>query len=388
MPRHPEIAPEIARMAGGVFSTVAHRIAGLQGEVYPLHVGDSYLEPPPGCRYQDLADAPAGWHRYGPPGGLPELIAAIAERREVGPERVLIAPGATGVLSSVLGAILEPGDEVLLLSPYWPLIPGLVHTRGGCPVDVPWFARELVGEAPDAEGLEVALGERLTQRTVAVYLNTPNNPTGRCLRAEEAEAIVRFARRHGLWILADDVYEDHVWGHPHIALRALAPERTFSVHSFSKSYAMAGTRVGYLLAPEQPGLLSQIHKVHMHSAYSAPIGPQHLALRALQTGEAWRRATTAEYRISGAAAAAALGVPEPEGGTFLFLDVAAKLDERGMQGLLEDCIDRNVLVAPGASCGRHFAGHIRLCFTAAPPQVTARGVARLAALLSGDRYLS
>lgn len=378
MPRHPALSPEITRMAGGVFSTVAHRIAGLTGEVYPLHVGDSHLEPPPGCRYQDLADAPPGWHRYGPPGGLPELIAAIAQRRDVAREQVLVAPGATGVLSSVLGAILEPGDEVLLLSPYWPLIPGLVRTRGGCPVDVPWFT-----QAPDGEALEAALRERLTERTVAVYLNTPNNPTGRCLREEEAEAIVRVARRHGLWILADDVYEDHVWGHPHVALRHLAPERTFSVHSFSKSYAMAGTRVGYLLAPEQAGLLAQVHKVHMHSAYSAPIGPQHLALRALQTGGTWLVATTAGYRQSAAEVAAALGVPEPEGGTFVFLDVSARLDERGMQGLLEDCIDQNVLVAPGASCGRHFADYIRICFTAAPPEVTARGVARLAMVLAG-----
>lgn len=378
MPRHPAPSPNIQAMAGGVFSTVAHLIAEQQkmGEIFPFHVGDSWLEPPEGCRYPDLADVPSGLHRYGPPGGLPELLAELAARRGVPTERILVGPGATGVLSAVLGAILEPGEEVLLLAPFWPLIPGLVRTRGGRPVELPWFH-----QAPDGEGLQRALEAAVGPRTVAIYLNSPNNPTGRCLRREEAEAVAAVARRHGLWILADEVYEEHVWGHPHIALRDVAPERTFSVHSFSKTYAMAGTRVGYLLAPPVPGLLAQVHKVHLHSAYSAPIGPQHLALRALRTGQAWLDGARAAYQRAGEDSARRLGLPAPEGGTFLFVDVRRRLDERGMQGFLEDGIRQGLVLAPGASCGADFGGYVRLCTTAASPEATARGVERLARMI-------
>ncbi|MCK6503737.1 pyridoxal phosphate-dependent aminotransferase [Myxococcota bacterium] len=380
MPRHPGVAPAVAGMPEGVFSTVAHRIAALQGEVFPLHVGDTWMEPVEGARLQDLADAPAGLHRYGPPGGQPELVAAVAERRGVDRRRVLVTVGATGGLSSAAGALLAPGDEVLILAPFWPLIRGIVQAHGGVPVEVPFF-RAPPGQELPTGSVEERLRPWLSARTVAVYVNTPNNPTGQVLDAEVLSGLAAFARAHGLWILADEVYEDFAWARPHLPVARFAPERTVSAYSFSKAYGMAGSRVGYLVGPEDPAVMAQVHKVHMHTAYSAPVGLQRSAERALRTGDAWVARARRAYQQAGRAAAAALGQPEPEGGTFLLVDVRRCLDAGGMQGLLEECLDHNLLVAPGGSCGRAYQDCVRVCTTSAPPEQVAEGVRRLAAIL-------
>src|SRR6185295_2449148 len=123
-----------------------------------------------------------GMHRYAAPQGIPALLDAIVERvRErtgVPTERdnVLVTTGATGGLGAVAGALLAPGDEVLLLAPHWPLITGIVQSFHGVPVEVPFFG---VADSPET-AVEVAR-ERLTERTVALYLNTPSNPTGRLI---------------------------------------------------------------------------------------------------------------------------------------------------------------------------------------------------------------
>ena len=367
-------------MPVGVFSTVAHRIAALQGEVFPLHIGDTWLEPPPGGRLSDLAqDEAAGLHRYGPPRGQPELVRAIAARRDVDPRQVRVTNGATGGLSSAMGALLQPGDQVMLLGPYWPLIRGIVATRGGVPVDVPFFATP-PGAAPLPDSVEQRLLPFLSPRTVALYLNSPNNPSGVVLTGQEVEDVAAFARRHDLWVFADEVYEDYAFARPHEPVARAAPERTLSAYSFSKAYGLAGHRVGYLVGPDA-AVVDEVHKVAMHTSYSAPVALQRAACRVLERGADWVANARARYREAGEAAAAALSMPAPQGGTFLLVDVTSHLDDRGMQGFLEDCIDRHLLVAPGGSCGAHYAGCIRLCFTSAPPEQVARGVGVLAELL-------
>ncbi len=377
MPRHPAVASTVTAMRGGVFSTLAHRFASLRGEIYPFHVGDTWMEPPPGARMEDLrvAELP-GMHRYVEPHGYRPLIEAVAARRGVSADRVLMSAGATGGLQSVVSAILEPGDEVLLLAPYWPLIRGIVQTARGVPVDVPFYGR--AGE------VDALLSPYLSTRTAAVYVNTPNNPTGRVLSEKTLDEIVAFARRHDLWILSDEVYEDYAYARPHVPLGPLAPERTFSAHSFSKAYGMAGNRAGYVVGPTGP-LMLEVRKISTHSFYAAPTASQIAGLRALDGGGPWVEAARARYQEIGAQCADALGLPAPEGGTFLFLDVGDLLDDRGLQGFLEDCLDDNLLLAPGPSFGAPYATWVRLCFTATAPEITARGVARLASRLARAR---
>ena len=383
MPRYPDVSPSLAAVEGAVFSRLRPRREARPAETYPLHVGDTWLEPPPGCRMEDLAAAAhPGLHRYAPPQGIPALLDAVARRvtTRTGvatePADVLITAGATGGLAAAVGAIVDPGDEVLLAAPYWPLIPGIVRCAHGVPAAAP-----LIGEADSADAAVECLSRGLTARTVALYLGTPNNPTGRLLPPDWVAAIARWAAAHDLWVLADEVYEDCVFRGEHAYARALAPERTFSAHSFSKGWAMAGNRCGYVVGPASH--MAELRKVGTHTFYAAPTAAQLAVCKLLENPErsgAWLRAAHRTYLEMGRYAAERLGVDPPAGSTFLFLDVAPYLDERGLQGFLLDCGERGVFVAPGPSFGP-YPTHVRVCFTAAPPDVTRRGIDVLAGLL-------
>ena len=381
MPRHPDLSPSLAAIEGSVFSSLLHRLAAHEGEIYPFHVGDTWLEPVEGCRMQDLrVEEHPGMHRYAPPRGIKPLLEALAARVAsrsgvpTEPDDVLVTTGATGGLSATAGAILEPGDEVLVLAPYWPLITGIVRCFHANPVAVP-----LIGKAESAQSAVELVDERRTGRTVALYISTPNNPTGRILPPGWVTALVEWATRNDLWILSDEVYEDYLYEGEHLYCRALAPERTFSVHSFSKAFGMAGNRCGYVVGPRER--MSALGKVSIHAFYSTPTASQLAACRALDgRGDAWIDDVRERYREMGNRAADRLGIARPEGSTFLFPDVADCLDDRGLTGFLGKCVERGLLVAPGTSFGP-YSTHVRVCFTCASPDVVDRGIEVLARLL-------
>jgi len=381
VPRHPKTSSSVSDIGGAVYSSLAHRMAIHRGQVYPLHVGDTWLEPAEGCRMQDftVAEHP-GMHRYAPPQGRRELIEAIAGRTversglATEPGNVLVTAGATGALGAVLGAILEPGDEVLVLAPYWPLITGIVRCFHAVPVAVPFLD---AADSPET-AVEVVRHHHRPQ-SVALYISTPNNPTGRVIPRPWIQALVDWATAEGLWIISDEVYEDYVYDGEHTPCRPLAPERTFSAHSFSKAFGMAGNRCGYVIGPDV--VMSEVCKVSTHSFYSTPTASQLAATRALDgRGDAWVRDVREQYRALGVRTAQRLGVESPEGSTFLFLNVEPQLDERGLLGLLTDCADRGLFLAPGPSFGP-YPHHLRICFTAAEPDQIDAGVEILAETL-------
>jgi len=379
MPRAPEVASHLRAIPASAYSTLAARLDRFAGESYPLHVGDTWMEPPAGTRMEDLrvAEHP-GMHRYASVHGLPALLDAIVERERAQTglalerENVLVTAGATGGLGAVAGAILEPGDEVLVLAPYWPLIVGIVHSFHGTPVAVPVLA----GEVDTADGAVAACERRRSARTVALYLSTPNNPSGRLLPRAWVEALVEWAARHDLWVISDEAYEGFVYAGEHTRALPLAPERTFLAQTFSKRYGVAGNRCGYIVGPRE--VMVELRKVSTHTFYSTPTAAQLSAVRALAgPGDTWAAAARAQYAETGRRAAERLGVPAPAGSTFLFLDVAPSLDERGLAGLLSACVDRGLLVAPGPSFGP-YSTHVRLCYTAVEPERALRGVGVLA----------
>lgn len=385
MPRHPRTAGSVAHIGGSLFSQLAHRLRTHEGEVYPLHVGDTWMAPPVGCRMEDLTEEDhPGLHRYSQPHGHPLLLEVLLDTipqrtgLTVEPGGILVTTGATGGLGAVVGALVDPGEEVLILSPYWPLIEGIVRCYGAEPVEVPFF------DAVDSPETAVeAIDDEAGPQSAALWLNTPNNPTGRIIPRSWLEAIADWARSRDLWILADEVYEDYVYEGEHAYARPLAPERTFSVHSFSKAYGMAGNRCGYVVGP--PETMAQVRKVSVHAFYSAPTASQLAGARALGGGgDLWVERARGLYRDLGDRAADRLGVPRPEGSQFLFFDVAESLDERGLMGFLEDCVDRGLFVAPGPSFG-DYPTSVRVCYTAAEPDVVERGIDVLAELLERDR---
>jgi N-succinyldiaminopimelate aminotransferase len=364
-------------MPGAVFSPIAHHLR-VPGNLCPLHVGDTWLDPFPGARMEDLrvADHP-GLHRYCETRGLPALVDAIVEKvrtRNAIPcerESVVVTAGATGALGAALGAIASPGDEVLILAPFWPLIRGIVGAFRATPVEVPFY--DCVESAADAIA---ALNARVTPRTIALYLSTPSNPTGRVLPRDWLEAIAGWAERAGVWLLSDEVYEDYVYRGEHVSIGSLAPERTLSVFSFSKAYGMAGNRIGYVVAPAEAA--TQLLKISTHTFYHAPTSGQVAALRALRDGAGWVDSARDAYREVGNATSALLGIEPPQGSMFHFVNVAKRLDERGIWGFLEDCVQDGVALAPGPSCGTDYTSWVRLCYSAAPPDSVLAAVQRLA----------
>lgn len=380
MPRFPAIAPSAQSVRGGVYSGLTRRPASGR-EPIPLHIGDTWLPPADGCRMQDFSikDYP-GMHCYSPVPGYPQLRARIAEHHakrcgvETSAEQVLVTAGATAGLAAAVGALIAPGDEVLLSAPYWPLIAGSVQAFHAQPVAVP-----VIGTAQDADQAAACLAEHANSKTAAVYWNTPNNPTGKVIPRDWLEVMIEWAREQQLWIFSDEVYEDYVYQGEHVYTRQLAPERTISAHSFSKAYGMAGNRVGYLVGPQEA--IAAIERVMTNIAYSACSTSQLAAMAALDKAEPWLDSARQQYAGLGRQAAETLGVAPPQGGTFLFLDVSAQLDKRGLDGWLGDVAEAGVLLAPGPSFGP-YPHHARLCFTATEPARVREGVAIVARFLS------
>jgi aspartate/methionine/tyrosine aminotransferase len=384
MPRFPRASPTADGLSDRVYSALAARAAAHVPPVHPLHVGDTWRSPPPAARCEalGLVEHPRLFG-YAPVQGEPALLAAVRARLrarlglDLDPEALQITPGATTALAVVVATLLAPGDELLLPSPFWPLIRGMTAARGAAAVEVPFFTRlGAPGFDPEA-ALERAVGPR----TAAIYVNDPHNPTGRVLPDEVADAVARVARRHDLWVIADAAYDELVYGPPRrpIWMREELADRAVVVHTLSKTWALAGARVGFVHGPSD--VMAAVRGVHVNLAYCAPRPMQHLAVRALETGDAWLEETRGLYAAAGRAAALALGVPSPEAGTFLFVDVSPHLEADGLDGFLERCLEAGVLVTPGLACGRDFGTFVRLCFTAVPPPELDDALRRLGGVL-------
>lgn len=374
MPGHPLFSSAATVLPGSVFSRLAHRLAAMDGEKYPLHVGDTWLAPAPGCRTEDVfSDDYPGLNRYANPHGHPMLLDAIERETGVERSRVLVTAGCTAGLRCVADAVLNPGDEVAILAPFWPLARGIVRSRGASAVEVPFYLQEGTVSARVAPSI--------TPRTAALYLNTPNNPTGCVLGDDDLRGLAELAREHDLWIWSDETYDRLAYARPHRQIADFAPERTFTLRSFSKTYGMAGYRVGYVLGPTDAAATAEVRKLATHTFYSASTPSQIAAARVLEGGGDWLTDARASYLATGTTAAAILGVDPPAGGTFLFVNVADVVARRGMDGLLEDCLGENLLIAPGYACGEAFGDHVRVCFTSVAPDAALRGIRRLAQVL-------
>ena len=385
----------------GVFAELQARIERYTaggGDLVPLQIGDTFLDPPESARFPAVIDASKiepELYRYGATLGLARLRAAFAERLHarcglsVDPDReLLLGCGATHALHCAARAILDPGDDVLLASPYWPLAHGILASCNARVLEVPFTSRLY-----DEPGLDAAEPFRraLTPATKAIYLITPNNPDGKVLTRAQLESVAALAIERDLWVFADEAYADHAFDHPHVSLATLPgmAERTVTAHSLSKSHALAGVRLGCVVGPA--AMIGVARKVAIHTTFNVPVIAQRSALAALQHGEAWPDRARAHYREARDAAIEALaGAPvkfgRAEGGTYLFLDFAAPLQGRPLQVLLERAIDHGVLLAPGEAFGIDWPTHARLCYTAVPRPRLLEGIARLrAAIDSLDR---
>jgi aspartate/methionine/tyrosine aminotransferase len=306
--------------------------------------------------------------------------------------RILVGNGGTHALFCAARAVLDPDDEVILAGPHWPLAPGVFVSAGARPVTVAFSQRLYEDPALDpAELFAVGLGPR----TRAIYFISPNNPDGKVLSRAQLERVAAFAIAKDLWVFADEVYADSVFGAapPSIATLPGMGERTIVLRSLSKSHALAGLRVGFFAGPA--AVVSVARRVSTHSAFNVSVAMQRAALAALEdrTFPTLVRESYRAARDRTIAALEALGprvrFHAPEGATYVFLDFApafaeaprarAETEDRPpLYALLDRAVERGVLLAPGDAFGDRYATSARLCFSAVTPERVVTGVERLA----------
>jgi aspartate/methionine/tyrosine aminotransferase len=380
-----------------MFARLYERAERCTGPIIPFHIGDTHLAPPEAARLGNLGFTPAGdphLYAYSKPAGDEALLDALVDklRRKnkmefASRENIQITNGATHALSCATRTALDPGDEILLLAPYWPLIRGISASLGARPVECT-FSYRLFSE-PDVD-IEAMLDEKITRATAALYLTTPNNPDGKVLTRDELEAVARVAKKHDLWVLSDEAYEEYVYdGREHVSIATLPgmAERTLTAFTFSKTYALAGLRLGYIVGPT--GAIDAARKMANHSVYNVACALQRAGLRAVQQGEPFIADTRVRYQAARDRAFARVQAPcsEPQGCTYLFLDLRDWIpeEEQSVYTVLEQFAEQGVLLAPGGSFGFEFAKWARLCYTAVAPAQLDDGIDRINAVLERIR---
>lgn len=379
-----------ARIRPPVFSELQARIDRLAAsgqEIVPLQIGDTHLLPPEAARKAlgGIEGDDASLYRYGATAGMGPLREAFAKRlhahgREVDPvNEVHVGNGGTHSLFCAARALLDDGDEVLVASPWWPLAPGIFTSCGAINVEVPLTQRLYDDPAFD---VAAAFAAKVTPRTKAIYFISPNNPDGKVLGRRELEAIAAVAEEHDLWVFADEVYADTLFdGREHVSIATLPGmrERTVTLHSLSKSHALAGLRIGFVVA--DGAVIAATRRVSTHSAFNVSVAMQRAANAALEDDEFPRRAKGDYQHARDAAARALEGAPVrfhvADGATYLFVDFG-----KPVLPILERAVDRGVLLAPGDAFGS-YGTFARLCFTAVPVDAVVRGIERLRSALTG-----
>lgn len=331
----------------------------------------------------DWGDVPSPeLYAYGSAAGWAPLIDAIvikAQRKNrigAASVNVQLACGATHALSCAVQALCDPGDELILLTPHWPLIRGIALASNVVPIEVC-----VANEQPPDE-LAERLAAAITERTSAIYLATPNNPDGAMLSVQKLEAIAQLAVDRRLWLLSDEVYEDYGYDAEHVSIAALpaAADRTVTVFSFAKSYGQAGLRVGYALAPDR--IAATLTKLVNHSVYNVPVAMQQAALGAMRAGTSFLAKARSSYRAARDRARARLAAPSecPAGGAYLWVDFRRWTNDDCLP-ILERCAAAGVLLAPGTAFGATCGGFARLCFTGVTAERLDEGIDRINAVV-------
>jgi aspartate aminotransferase len=284
-------------------------------------------------------------------------------------------------LMLVTQALIDPGDNLVIVAPVWPNIAAAVSIMGGEP--------RLVSLDPLPEGGWRLDPERLfaacDSRTRGIFVNSPSNPTGWVISAEEIDVLLGFARQHGLWLIADEVYARIVYGNrsaPSFLARAEPEDRVIAVNSFSKNWAMTGWRLGWMAMPAD--LLPTIEKLIEFNTSGSPTFLQHAGIVAVREGEAFIQSFVARCRAARDVVIDALRsyrrveIVRPEGAFYAFPRVDGVTDSLAFaKQLLQQT---KVGLAPGSAFGPMGEGYLRLCFARDPAQI-AEAVERLRPLL-------
>ena len=318
--------------------------------------------------------------------GIPELRAAVAAylsrlHRPTAPEEIAITASGMSALMLTTEALVDPGARVVVVTPVWPNLTEIPKILGGEVVRVP-LAFGPAGWTLDRDRLLDAL----TPGTRALIVNSPNNPTGWTLDAGDQRAILAHCRRHGIWIIADDVYERLSYADagggtacaPSFLDLAAPDDRVVSTNSFSKSWLMTGFRLGWIVAP--PALMDDLGKLIEYNTSCSPAFVQRAGIVALRDGEPTIAHTLARYRrardllLRELNAIPGVEAAPPAGAMYAFFRIDGVTDSLGFCKRLVH--EAKLGLAPGSAFGPEGEGFVRWCFAASEERL-AEGVARL-----------
>jgi aminotransferase len=342
--------------------------------VISLGIGEPDFVTPWHIREAAINSLEKGHTMYTSNQGLPELRRELANYLEFShslnynPDtEILITVGVSEALDLVLRAILNPGDEVILPDPCYVAYPACIYLAGGIPITVP------TAEDSDFKIKAEDIEKRVTQRTKAILIGYPANPTGAVLPKEELIKIAELVQKYGLLVISDEIYGQLVYGIEHTCFASIPgmQERTILLNGFSKAYAMTGWRIGYAAANSE--IIEAMTKIHQYTMLCAPIMAQEAAIEALRKGSAETKSMVEEYdqrrrfmvkhlRDIG------LSCFEPKGAFYAFpcIKITGMTSEEFSEKLL---FEEKVAVVHGSAFGQYGEGYIRCCYATSMPEI-------------------
>ena len=282
-----EISERAAQLTPSLTLSIDSKAKAMKAEgidVCGFGAGEPDFDTPEHIKRAAIEALEAGFTKYTPNAGIPELRQAIADKLAADnglnyrAGQVVVSNGAKHACYNAILATCQPGDEVIIPSPYWVSYPDMVRLVGADPVIVPTSERNAWKMRP--EDFENAM----TPRTKMLIMNSPGNPTGSVYTREELEAIVNVAAEEDIYVLSDEIYEKLVYNHAkHVSIASLSKEAydlTITINGFSKSYAMTGWRLGYLAAPD--AVTKAVDSIQSHPSSNPSSFSQYGALAALK----------------------------------------------------------------------------------------------------------
>ena len=308
-----------------------------------------------------------GFTRYTPSAGIPALRSAIAKQAghqrgiHIDPSQVVVGPGAKPALFFPTLAVVQPGDEVIYPDPGFPTYQAMIEVAGGIPVPIP-----LKEEDDFAFDMDAFL-QAVNPQTRLIIINSPSNPTGGVMGLESLRKIAGIARKHGIWVLSDEIYTRLVYESPAPSIAALEgmDELTIICDGFSKTYAMTGWRLGYGIMPK--ALAERVELLLTHAVGSTADFTQRAGITALEGTQEPVAEVLEEYRrrrdvlVSGLNTIPGIRCRLPQGAFYVFPNITSygKTSDWIANYLLEEA---GVALLPGTSFGAHGEGYLRLCF--------------------------
>ena len=329
-----------------------------------------------------------GMTMYTSNSGMPELRQELSRylrnnyHLEYDPNsELLITVGVSEALDLAMRALVNPGDEVILPDPCYVAYDSCVILAGGIPVRVPTYQKhnfELRAEDVEA---------RITNKTKAILIGYPANPTGAVMSKDNLAKIAEVARRHGLVVISDEIYSKLVYGVEHTSVASLEGMKEYTVllNGFSKAYAMTGWRIGYAAAPRE--IIAAMTKIHQYTMMCAPTMAQVAAIEALKTGEENVTEMVEDYNrrrlvIVKGLCEIGLACSEPKGAFYAFpsiISTGMTSSEFAERLLTEE----KVAVVPGSAFGQCGEGHVRCCYATSLPEIN-EALARMKRFI--DKY--